>query len=1110
MGVLVTQAVEWLSDAVSAFGAACAEKLAGPGEREAAIRAPLETLLSTAGTHFNVPAVFHDEVRDTDRQVRPDYGVSVNGAITGYVEVKAPGRPVDPAALRGHDKNQWERQRDLPNLLYTNGTEWRLHRGDEEHIVVRFAGDLDNGRLTAPAAFEKLLRDFLTWTPAPITTIGGLVKAVAPMTRLLRGEVLDQLAAEHAAVRGGADDRVQPFLGLAAEWRQMLFPQADEKTFADGYAQTVTFALLLARTKDITVTGHSLHTIGENLRADHSLMGRALQLLTDDVAKDFKITLDLLARIVDAVDWARVRRGRRDTYLHLYEHFLDEYDADLRKRSGSYYTPVEVVEQMVRLTDDVLATRLDKQRGFADAGVFTVDPAMGTGTYLNAVLERIAANAAAHDGPGAVGGAITRAAERVVGFELQMGPYAVAELRTAEQLARYRAALPPGGMKLYVTDTLDDPHAAETQFRSALQLIAAARRKANEVKANANVTVVIGNPPYGELANGAGGWVENGGGDMKGKRTTKAILDDWYTAGAGKFKAKLKNLYVFFWRWATWKVWESTPAAEDGNAGVISFITLSGYLTGPAFTGMREYLRRNASEGWIIDCTPERTPFPDVSTRIFPGVRQGLAIGIFIRSANTATDTPARIRYRALSGKKSQKFASLADVNLDDDGWRECRTDWTAPLTPVSSSHWDTYPALDALLPWYTPGVFPTRTWVYAPSRDILQRRWATLIGENDRKLKSDLFKEGNDADLDKGKSDLPGADTCSNSATPIINETAGSPNVVRVGYRAFDRQWIVADSRVMDRPRRDLWAARVPEQVFVVEMHRKSLDSGPGVVFSALIPDFHFFKGSEGGRALPFLHPDGSANLAPGLTAALAAALGTEVTAEDFLAYVAGIVSHQGFTSTFADELTTPGIRVPITNDSELWNTAVQLGRQVLWLHTYGKCFAGPDLPQHDVRLPANDSRRPLSLAPITAMPETVGYDGERQIITMGDGEFGPVSQQVWDYAIGGRNIVKSWFDNRKKAPAGRRGSPLDDMHVTAWDPDWTSEFIDLLSVLIRLVDLESAQELTLTSILAGGVLTQADLATAGVRWPNTASDRKPRFSLTVPPPGSGDATLI
>lgn len=755
----MAETAEWLQSAVRSFGASCAVKLAGPGEREAAIRSPVEALLGAAGKQLGVAAVFHDEVRDSQRQVRPDYGVSVDGAITGYVEIKAPDKPIDPAALRGHDKSQWERQRDLPNLLYTNGTEWRLYRdGELVDAPVRFAGDLAGGTLTAPAAFETLITNFLRWKPAPITSVGALVRAIAPLTRLLRGEVLDQIESERKAVRGGADKDVQPFLGLAQDWRRMLFPQADDATFADGYAQAVTFALLLARTNNIDVTGHSLHTIGERLRAEHSLMGRALQLLTDDVAADFKVTLDLLARVVDAVNWPRVRRGRRDTYLHLYEHFLEAYDPELRRASGSYYTPIELVEPMVRLAEDVLVSRLDKPRGFADPDVLTIDPAMGTGTYLQTILEHVAQSAERHDGPGAVAGAVSRAAERTIGFELQMGPYAVAELRAADLLALHNATPPPGGMKLFVTNTLDDPNAVQSQLGYGMQLIARARRRANEIKAKANVTVVIGNPPYAELANGAGGWVENGGADLQTRRGGgPAILDDWYTSGGGRFKAKLKNLYVYFWRWATWKVWQSTPREVDGDAGIVCFVTTSGYLTGPAFTGMREYLRRYASEGWIIDLTPEGQT-PDIPTRIFPGVRQPLAIGLFVRQAGTALDVPATIRHRTLTGRRADKLAALATLRLDDDGWRTCRDEWQAPLTPAASGGWDTYPALDDLMPWYSPGVFPTRTWVYAPSRRTLDQRWAALVGETDPERKSELFKEGRDANLDKTKPRLPAA----------------------------------------------------------------------------------------------------------------------------------------------------------------------------------------------------------------------------------------------------------------------------------------------------------------------------------------------------------------
>ena len=182
-------------------------------------------------------AVPYDEVRDDARAVRPDYAIGVDGAITGYVEIKRPGISVDPSTFTGHNRTQWERQRDLPNLIYTNGTEWWLWR-DSEPIsgpIYLSGGPLDRAgsELTAPPELELLLTDFLRWRPAPITSVGALVQAIAPLTRLLRGEVLDELANEGRRT----DGRQRPFTGLARDWRALLFPTASDDVFAHGYAQ---------------------------------------------------------------------------------------------------------------------------------------------------------------------------------------------------------------------------------------------------------------------------------------------------------------------------------------------------------------------------------------------------------------------------------------------------------------------------------------------------------------------------------------------------------------------------------------------------------------------------------------------------------------------------------------------------------------------------------------------------------------------------------------------------------------------------------------------------------------------------------------------------------
>jgi type I restriction-modification system DNA methylase subunit len=286
---------------------------------------------------------------------------------------------------------------------------------------------------------------------------------------------------------------------LAKDWRVLLFPQATDAEFADGYAQAVTFGLLVARARDISLAEGIDHAAQE-LRKTNSLIGTALRLLTDDGENQavLKTSLGTLTRVLDAVDWTKISKGDVDAWLYFYEHFLEVYDKALRKRTGSYYTPPEVVGAMVRLVDDVLRDPdlFDRPIGFASPDVTVADPGVGTGTFLLGVFRQIAQAIEADQGAGAIPAAISAAAKRLIGFELQFGPFAVAQLRL---IAEMHALIPSGeipDLRLYVTDTLGNPYVEEERLAAILQPIARSRKEANEIKRTEPITVVIGNPPY--------------------------------------------------------------------------------------------------------------------------------------------------------------------------------------------------------------------------------------------------------------------------------------------------------------------------------------------------------------------------------------------------------------------------------------------------------------------------------------------------------------------------------------------------------------------------------------------------------------------------------------
>jgi Type ISP C-terminal specificity domain/N-6 DNA Methylase len=1056
---------------VANFRSWCESRRAGGGSPEAAIRGPVEQLLQDAGDRDRQQVQSYPEYPLPEHRLRVDLSVKVNGVMTGFVELKNPATTIDPRRFTGHDDSQWQRLRNLPNLLYTNSLSWALFRGG---ALVGEVLPTDDERL------ERLLHDFLSWQPVPIRSARQLVRDVAPLCRVLRYEVLDQLTREKAAVRRGAQEEAQPFRGLAKDWRQVLFPNASNHEFADGYAQTVTFALLLARSENIDLDGRSLHDIGDRLGLDHPLIGRALQLLTD-TASSLAASLDLLRRVVGAVEWAPIRAARTDAYLRLYEDFLEEYDEDQRRDSGSYYTPREVVTEIVRLVDEVLRSHLGKARGFASPDVSVIDPAMGTGTFLNAIVNRVAEQAAQREGAGSIRQVLAEIPSRLVGFDVQMGPYAVSTLRWADLVHRFGARPRHGGFNLYLTNTLDDPHRKPDDIASQFRPLSLSQKKANGIKATQPVEVVIGNPPYHrERADGSGGWVEHGGSGHP------APLAAFRLPGNGRTEYVLRNNYVYFWRWATWKLFDAHP---EHRHGVVAFLSIAGFLGGPGFRGMREYLRRTCDEGWIIDLSPEGNR-PDVSTRIFPGVQRSLAICIFVRRRagdrrRAGPDTPARIWYAAVHGRRAEKYARLAELSTADlRPWRAARDGWSDPFTPARSG-WDGLPALGDLLPWATPGVKPNRTWVYAPLPEILHARWAELAAASVPERRA-LLKETDDRMIGSKVEPLPGVKP--HTGTLAVPDASPPPPPERVAYRSFDRQWMIPDSRVLDRPRPPLWRAwsGSPGNVFVNEQHARPLRDGPGIVLAALVPDMDHFKGSEGGRVLPMRHASGAPNAAPGLLDLLGKLTGGQVPAEDLVAYLAGVLAHGGFTARYADDLVTPGIRVPLTTDPALWTEAVLMGREVAWLHTYGEAFASPGAgrPPGDIRYPEDDQRRPQCLAPVEAsgLPPAVRYDPAAATLHVGSGVFGPVPAAVWEYTVGGMPVVRKWLSYRKAHRAGRTSSRLDAIHADRWPLTWTSELNELLTVVRRLVDLEPAQDELLERVVTGRLLTATDLTTAGV----------------------------
>ena len=507
--------------------------------------------------------------------------------------------------------------------------------------------------------------------------------------------------------------------------------------------------------------------------------------------------LDWTAAALDRVDRAAFfdRFDEGEAVPYFYEPFLEAFDPALRKQLGVWYTPSEVVRYMVARVDRSLKDDLGIAEGLAAENVYVLDPCCGTGAYLAEALRRIAANLHGQ-GLGALAGARVRRAalDRVFGFEIMPAPFAVAHLQVGLALRALDAPLAEGERaQVFLTNALTgwEPGAAAPLPFPELE---EERDRAERVKRDAPILVVLGNPPY----NGFAGMAVD----------EERALSDAYRAPKRVRKPEgqgLNDLYVRFFRMAERRIAEAT------GRGVVCFVSNYSWLDGLSFTAMRErYLE--AFDAVRIDClngdvrkggkTPDGASDPSVFT--VPGnsvgIQVGTAIATLVRKGDHAPASGIGFRHLWGRGKRAEL---LATAESEPGALYE----EFAPNLPLGlpfvrtkvGAEWFEWPALPELFPVSFPGVKTGRNGFLI---DIdLDRLKARIADYFDPALGHEEIARRYPAAMKDTSLDA--------RATRDALLARGGPTpdgFVRHAYRPFDNRWLYweADGGLLDRPRRD------------------------------------------------------------------------------------------------------------------------------------------------------------------------------------------------------------------------------------------------------------------------------------------------------------------
>ena len=781
--------------------------------------------------------------------------------------------------------------------------------------------------------------------------------------------------------------------------------------------------------------------------------------------------LDWTAAALDRVDraafFSQFNEGEAVPYF--YEPFLEAFDPDLRKQLGVWYTPAEVVRYMVARVDKALKDDLGIPDGLAAENVYVLDPCCGTGAYLAEVLSRIAANLE-RQGFGALTGARVKqaATQRVFGFEIMPAPFVVAHLQVGLTMQNLDAPLADDGTEragVYLTNALTGWEPRTTKPLPFPEL-EEERDRAERVKQEAPILVILGNPPYNGFAGMA---VEEERELSDAYRTTKCVRQP---EGQG-----LNDLYVRFFRMAERRI------AEKTGRGVVCFISNYSWLDGLSFTGMRErYLE--AFDAVRIDClngdkyktgkvAPDGSPDPSIFSRPGDpvGIQVGTAITTLVRKADHA---PAgEVGFRHLWGQA--KCAELIATAEEAPG---TLYEGVEPVLPLGlpfvqtavSEEWFDWPALPDLFPVSFPGVETARDSFLV---DVDLARLQSRIDDYfDVALSHDEIARRH-----------PGAmkNTSGFDARLVRNTrlARGGPVVsgfLRHAYRPFDNRWLYweAEGGLLRRP-----VGNYRPHVFDGNMwlsnaqHLRKGAAEPQACFTAHIGARHLIE--RGANMFPaWLRDDGIGNDGTGTWRANLSGkaqryldrLGANM--EDLFHYVLAVLHDPAYREANAGALRMEWPRIPLPGwpEGETEGAAVELaqsaahGRDLATLldsdtsvlgvttgalrpeiaaiavpaTTGGRNMAGDDFmltagwghygtggavmpgQGHAVERACTPDERTAMGDSLLALGETT-FD----VYLNGNAFWRNVPAAVWRYKLGGYQILKKWLSYRGRDLLGR-----------------------------------------------------------------------------------------
>ena len=953
----------------------------------------------------------------------PDYIITRNSIPVGYIEAKD-----IPVGLDNKlNKEQFDRYRQsLNNLIITDYLTFRYYT--DGHLISSVTIAHENKGIISSNKdqydlFIELVNQFTKYSGKTISTSESLAAIMADKSKLL-AEVI------YKALKDKSDPS-NTLTGQYEGFKKILLHNLGFLEFSDIYAQTLAYGLFAARLNQTDSQTFTRFLAANLIPKSNPFLRRFFNHIAGiDLDPRIVWIVDALADLFNSVAAEDIKKeflkANQDPYIHFYETFLTKYNPELRETRGVYYTPLPVVQFIVRAVDDILKSDFSIKSGLADHSrvkntvldtdgtkkvidfhkVQILDPAAGTGTFLAEVIEKI--YSCFVNNKGAWHGYCTdHLIPRINGFEILMASYAMAHFKLDMKLKETGyAGDGTSRLKVYLTNSLEEPPKDVPELFMEKWLTDEAI-EANKIKKNTPVMVVLGNPPYsGESAN----------------FTDDEFLAPYKKEPGGKEKLKERNPkwinddYVKFIRYGQTFI-------EKYGVGVLAFINNHGFLDNPTFRGMRWHLLTTFDKMYILNLhgnSKKKETCPDGSKdeNVFD-IQQGVSINLFIKTGSKE-DGLAKVFYSDLYGTRKYKYDYLDSNDIASIQWNE--------IEPQSNNYFFVNKNFDNMLE-YEKGfsindMFPVNSVGIVTGRDNLAIQMTkdkmknvlndfSVLETEVARNKYNLGKDSRDWSVKKAQEDL--------TKTKIDDN-----NIREINYRPFDVRWTYYNGN--SRGFHCMARARVmghflsKDNVGLMVCRQQKTDGFYHCLVHNLIVESSYVsnKTSEIGYSIPlYLYPEKGRldktekrrpNLNNEIVQIIAQKTGLQFAVEktdddgtfapiDILDYIYAVLHSPVYRTKYKELLKIDFPRIPYPANADEFYRLAALGSILRNLHLMENVS-----PSHD-----------KATFPVAGSNEIIMQKYENGKVFINKTQyFDNVSLETWEFYIGGYQPAKKWLKDR------------------------------------------------------------------------------------------------